>query len=88
MLLVNQASQNSRINDVCDPISSLPQTAVLYVGFKSREMFLFLPGEDGKYRVWSGSTDKFGESRLNKEQRVVAVIDPPEGGSYSSMGKC
>eukprot|EP00178_Gracilaria_changii_P022651 TRINITY_DN674_c0_g2_i1.p1 TRINITY_DN674_c0_g2~~TRINITY_DN674_c0_g2_i1.p1 ORF type:complete len:318 (+),score=35.79 TRINITY_DN674_c0_g2_i1:683-1636(+) len=62
--------------------------AVLYVGYKSKGMLLFLPGNDRKYRVWSGSSDQFGLTTFLRDNRVVAVIDPPEEGSYSSMGEC
>lgn len=48
------------------------QAAVLYVGCKTEKMLLFLPNEDGKYRVLSGNP----------------VIDTPEEGPYSSMGEC
>lgn len=64
------------------------QAAVLYVGYKSRKMLLFLPTAGGKYRVWRGNAEKFGESRFIQEPRVVAVIDPPEEGPYTSMGEC
>eukprot|EP00177_Eucheuma_denticulatum_P000138 GFKZ01000240.1.p3 GENE.GFKZ01000240.1~~GFKZ01000240.1.p3 ORF type:complete len:112 (+),score=10.85 GFKZ01000240.1:112-447(+) len=64
------------------------QAAVLYAGHKLRKILLFLSTENGNYRVWSGSTDKFGESRFILEPRVVAITDPREEGPYSSMGEC
>ena len=64
------------------------KAAVLYVGNKSDKMLLFLPGDGGTYRVWRTRADKFRETRLALDMRVVAVIDPPEEGSYSSMGEC
>lgn len=62
--------------------------ALLYVGYKSKRMLLFLPGEDGSYRVWTTTTRNFDYSFLALDERVVAVIDPPEEGTYSSMAEC
>ena len=62
--------------------------AVLYVGYKSDEMLLFLPGDDDKYRDWRTRAIKFRDTNLALDPRIVAVIDPPEKGMYSSMGKC
>lgn len=61
---------------------------MLYVGYKSNKMLLFVPNEDGKYRVWSTSSDGYGMSNLIHDCRAVAVIDPPEEGLYTSMGEC
>lgn len=62
--------------------------AVLYVGYKSEEMLLFLPGEDGKYRVWRTLSAMFSNTMLKLDSRVVAVIDPPERGAYSARAAC
>ena len=62
--------------------------AVLYVGYKSDEMLLFLPGDDDKYRVWRTRAAKFCDTNLELDPRIVPVIDPPDEGMYSSMDKC
>lgn len=62
--------------------------AVLYVGYKSQEILLFLPGEDGKYQVWWTYSDDFKKTLLKHDKRVVAVIDPPGKGPYLSEAAC
>lgn len=64
------------------------RAAVLYVGYKSGKMLLFLPREDGTHRVWSSRSDLFGITSLSLEKRLVSIIDPPEDGPYFSMGEC
>ncbi|PXF44624.1 hypothetical protein BWQ96_05619 [Gracilariopsis chorda] len=64
------------------------KSAVLYIGYKSEKMMLFLPREDGTYRVWRGNTFDSSRSLFKQDQSLVAVIDPPEEGMYSSKGMC
>lgn len=64
------------------------EATVLYVSYNSKQMVLCLPGEDGKYQTWTASPDDFSKSELSRDKRVVAVIDPPEKGSYISDVGC
>lgn len=64
------------------------KSAVLYVRHKSRDMVLSSPREDGIYRVWRTRALQFDATRLQDDRRVVAVIDSPGKGPYSSMGSC
>lgn len=57
------------------------RAAVLYVGYKSKKMLLFLPEEEGSSLLWSTKANKFDDSFLTLDKRVVAVMDPPEEGS-------
>lgn len=63
-------------------------SSALYVGYKVKRMLLFICREDGTYRVWKVKAANFDYSLLSDDERVVAVIDPPERGRYVSEGGC
>jgi hypothetical protein len=64
--------------------------AVMRVGYKDTMVYLFLPDETGKYKVWSTTTTHWPDSQLARDKRTYALIDPPEkaGGSYLDTALC
>ena len=56
--------------------------AVLRVGYKNEQAFLFLPGQHGAYKVWRADSSVWSSSELAANALVYALIDPPEEGAY------
>lgn len=73
----------------CVGIFQTGTNAVLYVGYKSKEMLLFLPQENKNYHLWKTSINMYKSTRFSFDKRVVAVIDPPgEEKNNFSMDAC
>lgn len=64
------------------------KAAVMYVGYKSIEAVLFLPDENGTYRAWTSTASSFVSSWSTFDERLVALIDPPEQGDCTRAGGC
>ncbi|KAJ1391292.1 hypothetical protein B484DRAFT_408777, partial [Ochromonadaceae sp. CCMP2298] len=64
--------------------------AVMRVGYKNMKTYLFLPAADGTYKVWRTHSETWRKSELAKDERVFALIDPPEqnGGNYKDSADC
>ena len=62
--------------------------AVLRVGHKDAKAYLFLPDENGKYRVWRTSADDWNRSEVAADRGAYALIDPPEIGVYADAAAC
>ena len=62
--------------------------AVMRVGHKSNEAFLFLPAADGSYTVWEGAAENWRSSLLVREDELFVLMDPPESGDYADGAKC
>ncbi|MDE0896910.1 MAG: hypothetical protein OSB10_10045, partial [Planctomycetota bacterium] len=64
--------------------------AVMRVGYKDEMVFLFLPDEDGVYKVWRTDSSAWSISVLAKDARTYALIDPPEavGAAYKDSARC
>lgn len=64
------------------------QAAVLYMGYTSRKMLLFLPQRDGEDEMWRTTSTNFDQIKFQDDADVVAFIDVPEEGPYASIGEC
>ena len=64
--------------------------AVMRVGYKDKMTFLFLPDEDGVYKVWQTNSSTWSLSQLAADARTYALIDPPEaaGAVYDDSASC
>jgi len=64
--------------------------AVLRVGYKDGKAYLFLPDENGEYRVWVTTAEDWNRSRVAADKRAYALIDPPEkaDGGYADAPAC
>lgn len=60
-------------------------TAVLYAGYKSKDLIHFLPGEDGNYRLWWKKISDYENIMLTFGTTTVAVIDTPKRDSYFAL---
>jgi hypothetical protein len=66
------------------------EEAVMRVGYKDEMVFLFLPDEDGVYKVWRTGSSTWSDSELAKDARTYVLIDPPEaaGAVYKDSPRC
>ena len=66
------------------------EEAVMRVGYKDEMVFLFLPDEDGVYKVWRTGSSTWSDSELAADARTYALIDPPEaaGAVYDDSASC
>ena len=64
--------------------------AVIRVGYKDEKAFLFLPDEDGVYKVWRTKASAWSDSELAADARTYALIDPPEAKDvvYKDSASC
>jgi hypothetical protein len=63
------------------------EEAVMRVGYKDEMVFLFLPDEDGVYKVWRTGSSTWSDSELAKDARTYVLIDPPGGRGRRVQGQ-
>ena len=62
---------------------------VMRVGYKMGDVHLFVPDEEGQYRVWcSADTDIWAKSVLAGDVRTFVLIDPPEAQARMYSDAC
>lgn len=62
--------------------------AVMRVGYKDNAAFLFLPQEDGSYKVWREKAKSWSNSDIVDDDDMFVLIDPPESGDYDRAASC